>query len=331
MEKGKKNIDLDNWIGFIKQNDRVHLAKAITLVESQHEDDIFSAGKLLSKCLEDKTNKAIRIGITGAPGVGKSTFINTLATHLSLKGHKIAILTIDPTSQTSHGSILGDKTRMTDLTSHPNIFIRPSPAGNALGGIAHQTRDVITLFETAGYDFILVETVGVGQSETAVSDITDFFILLMLPGAGDELQGIKRGIMELADLIFINKADGENLHKAKIAKADFSLALHLFPPMESGWIPKVITGSAIENTGIEEVIATISQFTTQTKLNGYFEKNRIQQKINAFNQTIKKRLIDEIYKKENLIELINQLEHAIIRGDISPLAATNEVLKTISN
>jgi LAO/AO transport system kinase len=323
--KGKK-IPIDLWISEIQRNNKVILAQAITLIESTKESDRIIAAEILKKCAEIKTKPSIRIGITGVPGVGKSTFINTFASNLSNKKNKIAILSIDPSSQNSKGSILGDKTRMTDLIKDQNVFIRPSPSGITLGGITANTLDAILIFEAAGYNYIIVETVGVGQSETAVHGITDFFLLLMLPGSGDELQGIKRGIMELADMVFINKADGDNVLKAKIAKAEFSLALHLFPPMASGWTPQVILGSAIEGTGIKETIQTIESFINITSSNGHFEKNRISQKINTFRQQIKSIWWQQFIENQDTKYKILELENAIKEGKLQPINAVNEII-----
>ena len=326
MNLKDKKISIDYWVSEIQKNNKAVLARAITLIESTNANDAVMSAELLKKCLEIKPNPTIRIGITGVPGVGKSTFINAFASLLSQQGNKVAILSIDPSSQTSKGSILGDKTRMTDLIKDSNVYIRPSPSGTALGGISSYTSDAICLLETAGYQYIIVETVGVGQSETAVHEITDFFLLLMLPGSGDELQGIKRGIMELADLVFINKADGDNLLKAKIAKADFSLALHLFPPMPSGWLPQVIMGSSIDRKGIKETIQIIESYILKTKSNGYFEKNRIQQKLNIFRQQIKKIWFEQFIGNEKIKAKIQEVELSIENGIIQPQNAVLEIL-----
>lgn len=326
MNLKDKKISIDYWVSEIQKNNKAVLARAITLIESTNANDAVMSAELLKKCLEIKPNPTIRIGITGVPGVGKSTFINAFASLLSQQGNKVAILSIDPSSQTSKGSILGDKTRMTDLIKDSNVYIRPSPSGTALGGISSYTSDAICLLETAGYQYIIVETVGVGQSETAVHEITDFFLLLMLPGSGDELQGIKRGIMELADLVFINKADGDNLLKAKIAKADFSLALHLFPPMTSGWLPQVIMGSSIDRKGIKETIQIIESYILKTKSNGYFEKNRIQQKLNIFRQQIKKIWFEQFIGNEKIKAKIQEVELSIENGIIQPQNAVLEIL-----
>lgn len=253
------------------------IGKAITLVESTNFADTPHAAVLLDGCLtHTKGHQSKRIGITGVPGVGKSTFINILALQYAQQNKKTAILTIDPTSKQTLGSILGDKTRMHDIISNPNVFIRPSAAGSTLGGISATTEQVITIFEAAGYENIIVETVGVGQSETEVSDLTDIFILLMLPTAGDELQGIKRGIMEVADIVFVNKTDID-AQQAKVAIANYKSALHLFPPSAKGWTPTVLSGTALQGTSIIPVIDEIDKYFSRMRANGYLLKNRHEQ------------------------------------------------------
>ena len=265
----KKKLSVEDLTQGVLNGDKAILARAITVVESTKNEDLKKAYSLIENCLSKKS-KSIRIGITGVPGVGKSTFIEIFGKTLTNLGRKVAVLAVDPTSTISRGRILGDKTRMQELVKDPNAFIRPSPSGDSLGGVARKTRESVILCEAAGFDIVLLETVGVGQSETAVHSMVDFFLLLKLAGAGDELQGIKRGIMEMADAIVINKAEGDNLKKAQRAKSEFERALQLYPPKENGWIPKVSTCSSIENSGIVEIWETIEKFLDTTKESGYF-------------------------------------------------------------
>ncbi len=252
QRKRKSQPSTDELINAILVGDITALSRAITLIESKNPEHLQKANEVIKKCLPH-ANKSIRIGITGVPGVGKSTFIESFGKHLTKRGKKVAVLAVDPSSTITKGSILGDKTRMEDLVKDKNAFIRPSPSGDSLGGVARKTRETIILCEAAGFDTIIIETVGVGQSETAVHSMVDFFLLLKLAGAGDELQGMKRGIIEMADAIAINKADGDNLNKANLAKIEFKRALHLYPEKESEWQPKVVLCSAIEKTGIDEI------------------------------------------------------------------------------
>ncbi len=270
------------------------LGQAITLVESTLPEDEKIAQKLLATCLL-KSGNSIRIGITGVPGVGKSTFIETFGKLLTSQGKKVAVLAIDPTSERTKGSILGDKSRMHQLSSDKNAFIRPSPNSGTLGGVANKTRESIILCEAAGFDIIFIETVGVGQSETTVNNLVDFFLLLMLAGAGDELQGIKRGIMELADALVITKADGDNCQKAKNAGLEYKSALHLFPAMENGWTPQVSTCSALENTGVEQILETITKFDAQMLSSGWKIKNRKDQNNYWLHLKIKEELGNKKY------------------------------------
>ena len=257
----------------ITNGDKIALSRAITLVESTNISHLEKANEVIQGCLP-YANKSVRMGITGVPGVGKSTFIEAFGKHLTSLGKKVAVLAVDPSSSISHGSILGDKTRMEELVKDDNAFIRPSASGDSLGGVARKTREAIILCEACGFDTIIIETVGVGQSETAVHSMVDFFLLLKIAGAGDELQGIKRGIMEMADTIVINKADGDNIAKAKLAKSEFNRALHLFPAKKSGWIPKVTTCSAVYVDGIDAVWKIISDYFEMVKANSYFQAKR---------------------------------------------------------
>jgi LAO/AO transport system kinase len=309
----------------IMAGNRTILSKAITLIESAlpHHQQI--AQEVIEQCLPHSGN-AIRIGITGVPGVGKSTFIEALGTYLTGKGRKLAILAIDPSSQKTKGSILGDKTRMEKLATDPNAFIRPSPSAGSLGGVARKTREIIILCEAAGFDTIFVETVGVGQSETAVHSMVDFFLLLMLAGAGDELQGIKRGIMEMADAIIINKADGDNLEKALVAKQQYANALHLFPPSASGWIPEVDVCSSLTISGINKVWEIIDRYYKSSVENGFFVSNRKQQNRNHFQNMLHENLLNRFYRNKNISSLLSKLEKEILDGHLTPFSAAQKLL-----
>lgn len=297
----------------ILKGNKVALAKGITLLESSLETDIISSQELISDCLPH-SGDSIRIGITGVPGVGKSTFIETFGKILTEKEKKVAVLAIDPTSEKTHGSILGDKSRMNKLAVDENAFIRPSPSSGTLGGVSSKTRDSIILCEAAGFDVILIETVGVGQSETIVNTICDFFLLLMLAGAGDELQGIKRGIMELADMLVITKADGDNLQKANNAKQEYQMALHLFPASENGWTPKVSVCSALEDTGIKDIWETISTYNQQMISNNYKDENRKKQDVYWLHHIIKEDLGNKKYNSLILEGKLDELETKLKKG-----------------
>ena len=311
----------------VLRGDKTLLARALTLIESSKKEDAKGAQYVLEHCL-GKGNSSIRIGITGVPGVGKSTFIEALGTVITEQGFKLAVLTVDPSSSISKGSILGDKTRMEKLVQNPKAFIRPSPSGEALGGVARKTRESILLCEAAGYDVVLVETVGVGQSETAVHSMVDFFLLLKLAGAGDELQGLKRGIIEMADIIVINKADGDNKQQAALAKAEFERALHLYPPKPGGWIPGAYSCSALNNEGITEIWQVINTYISQSKANGHFELNRKEQNKYWFFQTLDQLLKTAFYKHPETKEKMNELLEKVISSEISPFMAAEELLKT---
>ncbi len=325
LSKRKKRIDVDKIVDGILAGNITSLGSAITLVESVHPKHREIAETIIERCVSYSSN-SIRIGITGVPGVGKSTFIESLGMYLTEKGHKLAVLAIDPSSQHSGGSILGDKTRMELLSANPRAFIRPSPSGLNLGGVARKTRETIILCEAAGFDIIFIETVGVGQSETTVHSMVDFFLLLMLSGAGDELQGIKRGIMEMADTIVINKADGDNIKKAELAKREYQNALHLFPPAESEWYPKVMLTSAIRNTGIKEVWDTINEYIAHTKANNYWELNRSRQAKYRMHDTIVDRLKMGFYQNELLKEDIKKFELLVEQDKTSPFFAAKQLL-----
>ncbi|MCT4580552.1 MAG: methylmalonyl Co-A mutase-associated GTPase MeaB [Flavobacteriales bacterium] len=321
-----KPINAQDLIKSLIKGDIVALSKAITLLESRLEKHKSIANQIIDQTLP-YTGKSIRIGITGVPGVGKSTFIEAFGNYLTNKGKKVAVLAIDPSSQKRGGSILGDKTRMETLVNNPNVYIRPSPSKGALGGVAQQTRASILLCEAAGFDVIIVETVGVGQSEIAVHGMVDFFLLLMLSGAGDELQGIKRGIMEMADSIAITKADGDNVINAKKAKQRYKNAMHLFPANANEWIPEVVHCSSIEQKGIEDVWGIIEKFERHTKLKGYFEDNRNKQAKYWMYEKINEELKRRFYENENIANQLPELEQQIIEGRISPYTVADKLLK----
>ena len=301
------------------------LSRAITLVESTSYKHIEKANKILEQCLP-YANNSVRIGITGVPGVGKSTFIEALGKQLTSMGKKVAVLAIDPTSSLNKGSILGDKTRMEELVNDKNAFIRPSPSGTSLGGVAQKTRESIILCEAAGFDTIIIETVGVGQSETMVHSMVDFFLLLKIAGAGDELQGIKRGIIEMADAIVINKSEGDNKKNANIAKVEFSRALHLYPPKESGWKPKIMTASALKNTGIKDVYDMIEDYILLVKTNDFFEKNRNEQNTYWLKSTIQQHLFDSFFKNKKISKILEDEIEALKKGKITPFSSAKKLL-----
>ncbi len=301
------------------------LSQAITLVESNNTSHYQLAQEIIEKCLP-YSDKSFRLGITGVPGVGKSTFIEALGLNIIKKGEKLAVLAIDPSSERSKGSILGDKTRMERLSQDNNAYIRPSPSAGTLGGVARKTRETIILCEAAGFNNIFIETVGVGQSETAVHSMVDFFLLLMLSGAGDELQGIKRGIMEMADAITINKADGNNIEKAKIARASYASALHLFPPTPSGWVPKVVTCSAYKNTGIDELWDIINDYKQMTSENGYFAHRRQDQAKYWMYESINEQLKSDFYRHPEIKEALTKTEADVISDKTSSFVAAKHLL-----
>ena len=324
--KPKGRLSAKEYIDGILSGDRVILSRGITIVESNLESDKILAKEIIQAILPFSGN-SIRIGITGVPGVGKSTFIEAFGKHLITKGHKVGILSIDPSSQRSKGSILGDKTRMEELANLENAYIRPSATGDTLGGVANKTGETMLLCEAAGYDIILIETVGVGQSETAVHGMTDFFLLLMLSGAGDELQGIKKGIMEMADMVVINKADGDNIKKSEIAKRQYQNALHIFPLSESGWSPVVTTASAIKNIGIDAVWDEIEKYKKLVDENGYFDKNRIHQQIQWMYNNINEGLKQLFYGSKNIADHLSVLEKDIVSAKISPVKAAQKIIE----
>jgi LAO/AO transport system kinase len=295
------------------------------LVESTNSKHQEKANEILERCLP-YANNSIRIGITGVPGVGKSTFIEAFGKYLTSKGKKVAVLAVDPSSSVNKGSVLGDKTRMEELVTDPNAFIRPSPSGSSLGGVAQKTKESIILCEAAGFDTIIIETVGVGQSETAVHSMVDFFLLLKLFGAGDELQGIKRGIIEMADAIVINKADGDNIKKAKIAKTAFNRALHLYPPKESGWQPKVLIASALKNIGIEDIHALIIEYITLTKESGFFSKKRNDQNTHWLLSTIHQQLKDDFFQNKKIKKPLQEEIKKLEDGTTTPFLSAKKLM-----
>ncbi len=321
----KQKQHIPQLIQGVLSKNKTALSRAITIIESTAPKDQADAKELIQGCIAH-ANKSIRIGITGVPGVGKSTFIEQFGTLLTQKGHKVAVLAVDPSSSLSNGSILGDKTRMEELVKNKLAFIRPSASGDSLGGVARKTREAIILCEAAGYTHIIIETVGVGQSETVVHSMTDFFLLLKLAGAGDELQGIKRGIMEMADAIIINKADGENVKAAKLAKTEFNRALHLYPPKDNGWIAKTITCSALKNEGIQEALDLIEGYVSKMKETGYFVAKREQQQHFWMLQTIENRLKSDFYNNPKIkIALKEQLKE-LANSNTSPFQAAAYLL-----
>jgi len=309
----------------ILKGDITTLSRAVTLVESQAPAHQSIAQEVIEKCLPYSGNSR-RIGITGVPGAGKSTSIDVFGLHVLRDGGKLAVLAIDPSSERTKGSILGDKTRMEKLAVHPNAFIRPSPSAGSLGGVARKTRETIVLCEAAGFNNIFVETVGVGQSETAVHSMVDFFLLIQLAGTGDELQGIKRGIMEMADGIVINKADGDNIDRARLAQAQFRSALHLFPPTTSGWMPEVLTYSGYYELGIPEVWDMIDRYFAYVKGNGYFERRRNQQARYWMYETINDTLKSRFFTDPEVETRLAQNEAAVLENRMSPFVAANSVL-----
>lgn len=309
----------------ILSGNRVILSQAVTLVESSRPDHQEKAQAIIEQCLPYAGN-SIRVGITGVPGAGKSTSIDAFGMHLLREGHKLAVLAIDPSSERSKGSILGDKTRMEKLSLEQDAFIRPSPSAGSLGGVARKTRETIVLCEAAGFDYVFVETVGVGQSETAVHSMVDFFLLIQLAGTGDELQGIKRGIMEMADGIVINKADGDNIEKAKMAQRHFSNALHLFPLPDSGWLPKVLTYSGYYSLGIAEVWDMVHRYIDFVKDNGYFDRKRKEQAKYWMYETINEQLRNSFYHDPEIAGLLQKLEKDVLGNRKSSFIAAREAL-----
>jgi len=313
--------------GILKGNITI-LSQAVTLVESSKPEHQALAQEIIEKCLPYVGN-SMRIGITGVPGAGKSTSIDVFGMYLLKQGHKLAVLAIDPSSERSKGSILGDKTRMESLSREKNAFIRPSPSAGSLGGVARKTRETIVLCEAAGFDTIFVETVGVGQSETAVHSMVDFFLLIQLAGTGDELQGIKRGIMEMADGIIINKADGDNIDKAKLAASQYKNALHLFPPSASGWTPHVLTYSGYYNLGIKEIWDMVDLYMNFVRNNGYFQLKRNEQAKYWMYESINESLKNTFYHNPEVVSRLRSMEEQVLNNQISPFVAAHQMMNVL--
>lgn len=324
----KRQLSVAEYVEGIVKGDVTILSRAVTLVESVKQEHQAVAQEVIEKCLPYSGN-SIRVGISGVPGAGKSTSIDVFGLHVLEKyAGKLAVLAIDPSSERSKGSILGDKTRMEKLSVHPESFIRPSPSAGSLGGVARKTRETIVLCEAAGFDKIFVETVGVGQSETAVHSMVDFFLLIQLAGTGDELQGIKRGIMEMADGIVINKADGDNQERAKLAAAQFRNALHLFPAPESGWTPQVLTYSGFYNLGVKEVWDMVYRYIDFVKANGYFEYRRNEQSKYWMYETINEQLRDSFYHNPMIESMLTDKENQVLQGNLTSFVAAKKLLDT---
>ena len=323
MLKKKNRLSAQAYIDGVLNGDRMVLSRAITLVESTLVSDQQLSEEVMEAVLP-YTGKSIRVGITGVPGVGKSTFIEQFGTMLVDQGHKLAVLAIDPSSPASGGSILGDKTRMEQLSSDKRAYIRPSPAGTTLGGVSARTREAMLLCEAAGFDVILIETVGVGQSETAVKGMTDFFLLLMLAGAGDELQGIKKGIIEMCDALVINKADGENLEAAKKARREYANALHLFAAKENGWNPQVKICSGLSGHGLDVIWEMVQDFAEKMKFNGFFELNRSAQRVNWMHEHIRYLLEMKFYTDPVIKQNMGEMMEKIRKGEVSAISKAKE-------
>ncbi len=326
LQRRKEPLSAEMYTEGILNGDIPVLSKAVTLVESSRTDHQQVAREIIRLCLPH-SGRSVRVGITGVPGAGKSTFIEALGKLLTRQGHKLAVLAIDPSSERSKGSILGDKTRMEELSADSNAYIRPSPSAGSLGGVARKTRESVILCEAAGFDTIFIETVGVGQSEIAVHSMTDFFLLLMIAGAGDELQGIKRGIMEMADVVAINKSDGLNVEKAQLAQIQYKNALHLFPAKESGWDPRVLTCSAIAKTGIAEIWQIVEAHHALITSNGFFELNRNMQARYWMFETINEQLRQSFYNNPVLKHAVAGMEKKVLQAEISSFEAARQLLE----
>ena len=327
-KKRPEILTADQYMEGILAGNTTMLSQAITLVESQLSEHRKVAQEIIRRCqVESAARRTMRIGITGVPGAGKSTFIEAFGSYMTSCGHKLAVLAIDPSSEKTKGSILGDKTRMETLCHDPKAFIRPSPSAGSLGGVARKTRETILLCEAAGYDTIFVETVGVGQSETAVHSMTDFFLLLLISGAGDDLQGIKRGIMEMSDMINVTKADGNNIERAQMARVLYVNALHLFPPTESGWVPTAVTSSAVTKEGLPEIKQKIEEYFTLVRGNGYYDKRRREQARYWMYESINESLKNMFYENPVIENLLPEYEEAVLDGRLESFTSASELIE----
>ncbi|PFG05787.1 methylmalonyl Co-A mutase-associated GTPase MeaB [Bacillus sp. es.034] len=325
VKKKKDPVSISDLKAGVLNGDRSHLAKAITLIESNAEEH-YALGQELLQELLPHTGNSFRIGITGVPGAGKSTFIEQFGEMLCNGGHSVAVLAIDPSSSISGGSILGDKTRMEQLSKNPRAFVRPSPTAGTLGGVHRKTNETLLLCEAAGYDLIIIETVGVGQSEVMVRQMVDFFLLLVITGAGDELQGMKKGIMELADVLLVNKADGENKPLAEKTRRELNQILHFLVPATKGWSSKAYTCSALKNEGLKELWDVVQQFEEQTKDQGVFEKRRLHQKQEWFQTMLKERILSDFFYHPRIKSSLPRLEDRVKTGDFTTSQAVEELL-----
>ncbi|MGD2090071.1 MAG: methylmalonyl Co-A mutase-associated GTPase MeaB [Candidatus Aminicenantes bacterium] len=325
--KKRSQLTVDEYVNGVLKNDKTILARTITLIESNSPDHYETAREVLKQLLPH-SGQALRLGITGAPGCGKSTLIEALGSLLLEEGHKVAVLAVDPTSTITKGSIMGDKTRMEKLSRQQNCFIRPSPSGGTLGGVTRKSKETILVCEAAGYDVILIETVGVGQSEVSVRSMVDFFLLVLIAGAGDELQGIKRGVIELADALLVNKADGQSKPRALLAQSEYSRAVNYIKPATQGWETKVYTCSALTGEGILETWQLIKEFEKQTKKSGIFEKRRRDQALDWVFSMVENYLKDDFYNNKDVSQALSYLKEKVLEGTMLPTAAAEDLLKT---
>ena len=330
MSARSESANISSMASAIRSGDRATLARAITLVESKRADHQATAHRMVQELLRD-TGKAVRLGITGAPGAGKSTMIDALGTYLTAAGQKVAVLAVDPSSTRTGGSILGDKTRMARLGQDPNAFIRPSPSSGTLGGVAAKTRETMLICEAAGFDVMVVETVGIGQSETAVSDMTDFFLALMIPGAGDELQGIKKGVVELADMIAVNKADGDNIARARVAAADYRAALNILAPRSPNWSPPVVTFSALTGNGVPELWKQVEAHRAAMTKSGELATRRREQQVKWMWSMLEERLTARLRSDPAVRAKLKAAEAAVANGKLAPTLAVEQIAALIEN